>query len=234
MRKLTYFFIFCFCLSPNKRVTSQEKIISVRVVVFDSIPIIGALVQIKSSKQTILTDSLGEFKTAFQPNDQIKISAEGFYSRKIKDIKKLNIIKLKLRSGERNMRLAISKGYITNSKSFKNAWLLNNDKSIDYSKYTTFLRLMESQFPNADIQRDKIVIRGTKSLGTKSENGDVLGGSSAVLIVIDGFLSDFNMLSNILPVNVKSVKIVTGSSAIMYGAGAVNGVLVIKTKNFAN
>jgi hypothetical protein len=132
------------------------------------------------------------------------------------------------------MRLAISKGYITNSKSFKNAWLLNNDKSIDYSKYTTFLRLMESQFPNADIQRDKIVIRGTKSLGTKSENGDVLGGSSAVLIVIDGFLSDFNMLSNILPVNVKSVKIVTGSSAIMYGAGAVNGVLVIKTKNFAN
>lgn len=222
MRKLTCIFIFCFALFTNQQAISQEKNITGQVVAFDSIPIVSAMVQIKSTKQTILTDSSGRFEAVVQPNDRLTISAKGFYSQKLKieENKKITLVNLNLKSGARNAELALISGHITNSERFMSARELHNDKDMDFSQFATFFQLIEGRFPNVEVRPGEIIIRGEKSLTS----------SSAALIVLNGVPSDFSVLSSLSPATIKSVEIVTGTPAMRYGPGAGNGVVLIVTK----
>jgi hypothetical protein len=222
MRKLTCIFIFCFALFTNPQAISQEKNITGQVVAFDSIPVVSAVVQIRSTKQTILTDSSGRFEAVVQPNDKVTISAKGFYSQKLKieGNKKIILVNLNLKSGARNAEIALISGHITNSERFMSARELHNDVDMDFSQYTTFFQLIEGRFPNVEVRSGEIIIRGEKSLTS----------SSSALIVLNGVPSDFSVLSSLSPANIKSVEIVTGTPAMRYGPGAGNGVILIVTK----
>ncbi len=226
MKKLTFLFIFNFILFSYQTAIAQEKNISGQVVVFDSIPVVGAIVVINSSKQTILTDSIGSFEALVQPKDKILISAKGFYShkQKIEENKNLGKIDMKLKSGDRNADLAMENGHVTNVQTFMNARQLHDNKGVDFSQYATFFQLIEGRFPNVLVRDGEIIIRGDKSLTA----------SSAALIVLDQVPTNFSVLSTLLPANIKSVEIVTGAPAMRYGPGSGNGALVIVTKGLAN
>ena len=140
------------------------------------------------------------------------------------------IVSLKLRSGDKNLELVIQSGHVTDAEKFRTVRQLNNDKDLDFSQYTTFLELIKGRFPNVEIRSDQILIRGVKSLS----NHEVDGPGSSALIVLNGAPSNFNVLSSLAPANIKSVKIVTGGSALMYGFGSGNGVVVIETKGFGD
>ena len=57
-----------------------------------------------------------------------------------------------------------------------------------------------------------------------------LQGSSAALIVIDGIDVNKSQLSSLSPYDVKSIDILKGSSASIYGSRGANGVVLITTK----
>ncbi|HSO86676.1 MAG TPA: hypothetical protein VLQ91_09015 [Draconibacterium sp.] len=62
----------------------QEKTLVGKVTTFDSIPLIGVDVLVKSTKQSFKTDSLGRFQVFCNPEDKLEIKADGFFPQKVK------------------------------------------------------------------------------------------------------------------------------------------------------
>ena len=57
---------------------AQDRIIHGRVFTFDSIPLVKASIEVKSTKQVVFSDTLGNFSVGCAMEDQLKVSARGF------------------------------------------------------------------------------------------------------------------------------------------------------------
>ena len=83
MKKLSYspfFLLFLFtCISY-----SQERVLIGSVTTLENLAVVNAKVKVLSSKLIVLTDSIGKFKVSCLLNDRIKVSANGFDSKKVK------------------------------------------------------------------------------------------------------------------------------------------------------
>ncbi|HRX12524.1 MAG TPA: carboxypeptidase-like regulatory domain-containing protein, partial [Draconibacterium sp.] len=89
-------------------VFAQDKTLVGKVTTFDSIPLIGVDVLVKSTKLSYKTDSLGRFQVFCNAEDRLEISAGGFYSQKVKVEKgtRMIFINLKLKKGDNNLDMA--------------------------------------------------------------------------------------------------------------------------------
>jgi len=207
---------------------AQDKTLVGKVTTFDSMPLIGVDVLVKSTKQTYKTDTLGRFQVFCNPEDKLEISANGFYPQKVKVDKEIRLIlvNLKLKKGDNNMDLAgryvnVGYGYV-DSKSLLNAVSSVNKNEIDFSIYTNMFDLVQGQFPGVSVEGNKIIVRGTKTIyGTESD---------AALLVVDGMIvsaQDFAVLS---PLDVQSVNVLKDGSSSIYGSRGANGVVLVDTK----
>ena len=92
----------------------QEKVIQGQVTTFDSIPLIGASIKVKSTKKVVLSDTLGRFIVFCLPKDKLKVTARGFLDQNVKirgEIKYV-LVNLKLKTGTENRELAIGYGHV--------------------------------------------------------------------------------------------------------------------------
>ena len=216
----SFLLVYLFSFSGNSY--SQERIVTGSVTTLENIVVVNAEVKVLSSKLTVLTDSIGNFKVSCLLNDKIKISAKGFSSQKVKidENTKEAFINLIFKSGEKNLDVAMGYGHINEKdKSYAITNIRNNDKN-EFSKYTNMIDLIVNSSPSIIISSGAILIRGASSLN----------GSSAALIVIDGVDASMSQLSTLSPLNVKSVDILKGGSAAIYGTRGANGVVIITTK----
>jgi TonB-dependent SusC/RagA subfamily outer membrane receptor len=200
---------------------AQERLLSGRVFTFDSIPLIGAKVEVKSTKQVVSTDTLGNFYVTCLPNDVLKVSARGFIGEKVKLTPsiKLALINLKLKPGERNREIAIGYGHVKDSEKLNAVANLNSD-DMDFSQYSNIYELIRGRFAGVQVVNGEIIIRGINSINS----------SSAALIVVDGIPSSSSVLSSIPPVQVKSINVIKDGSSAIYGSRGANGVVLIETK----
>ncbi len=192
-----------------------------RVFTFDSIPLINAKVQVKSTKQIVTTDTLGNFYVTCLADDVLKVSAEGFMSAKVK-LKpniKLVLVNLKLKSGEKNREIAIGYGHVKDSEKL-NAVANLNSSDMDFSQYSNMYELIRGRFAGVQIVNGEIIIRGQNSINS----------SSAALIVVDGVATNGSVLNSIPPVQVRSINVIKDGSAAIYGSRGANGVILIETK----
>ncbi len=200
---------------------AQDKVIHGMVTTFDSIPLIGAKIRVKSTKQIVLTDTMGNFSVACNSEDKLKITANGFYNQNVKltENTKLVAVNLRLKPGEKNREYAIGYGHVTDRDKLNAIASLNNG-DVDFSQYSDMYELIRGRFAGVQVVGTEIIIRGVNSLNS----------SSAALIVVDGVASDFDVLSTIPPIQVKSINIIKDGSAAIYGARGANGVVIIETK----
>jgi TonB-dependent SusC/RagA subfamily outer membrane receptor len=192
-----------------------------RVFTFDSIPLVNASVEVKSTKQVVKTDTLGFFSVACNPEDLLKVSAKGFNTEKFKLESKIKfaIINLKLKPGTKNREIAIGYGHVLDSEKLNAVSSLDNS-DIDFSQYSNMYELIRGRFAGVQVVNGEIIIRGVNSINS----------SSAALIVLDGVPVDNSVLSSLPPVQVKSINIIKDGSAAIYGARGSNGVVLIETK----
>jgi len=215
-------FLLIFLFSFTSISYSQERTVTGFVRTLEDIAVVNAEVKVLSSKVTVLTDSVGNFKVSCLLNDKIKISAKGFYSQKVKIDEKTKeaFINLKFKSGEKNLDLAVGYGHINEKeKSYAISNTRNDDKS-EFSKYSNMLQYIVNSSPSIMIRGGDIIIRGLNSLN----------GSNAALILIDGIDADSSDLSMLSPFDVKSVDILKDGSTAIYGLRGANGVIIITTK----
>lgn len=212
-------FIFAFLFSIN--VSAQNKVITGIVTTLENIPLIGAEVEVKSTKQIVKTDITGKFGVACNVNDELKISAQGFISQKVKlkENIKLVVVNLKLELGEKGKAYAIGYGHVLEADKLTAVSGFEVEKK-DYSNYSNMFDLIRGRFAGVDVVGNQIIIRGEKSLNS----------SNAALIVIDDVITDENILSTLSPINVKSINVIKDGSTAVYGSRGAAGVVLIETK----
>lgn len=200
---------------------AQDRILHGVVTTFDSIPLINAEVTIRSTKQTIYTDSLGKFTAPVKSGDKIKVKAAGFFNQKVKleDNIRYAAINLRLKPGEKNRQYAIGYGHVSD-KDKLNALATLNNNDIDFSQYSNIYDLIKGRFAGVQVVNGEIIIRGVNSINS----------SSAALIVVDGVPVDGSVLNSIPPVQVKSVNVIKDGSSAIYGSRGANGVVLIETR----
>ncbi|HKI90537.1 MAG TPA: TonB-dependent receptor plug domain-containing protein [Draconibacterium sp.] len=206
----------------------QNKTLTGKITAFDSIPLIGVNIMVKSTAQTVQSDSLGRFQVFCNPVDKLKINANGFFPKKVKITKdiRLILVNLSLKKGDNNLKMAeryvdIGYGHV-NANRLLNAVSSLNNKDIDFSMYTDMYDLIQGQFPGVSVEGTTIIVRGTKTL--YGVQGD------AALIVIDGAIVTPQDFSNLSPLDVKSIDVLKDASASVYGSRGANGVVIVETK----
>jgi TonB-dependent SusC/RagA subfamily outer membrane receptor len=222
MKKTTFISIVsAILLVINLEAVAQDKLMNGRVFTFDSIPLIGANVKAKSSKEVVTTDTLGNFYISCKTDDVLKVSANGFTSEKVKLNPKIKlvIVNLKLKPGEKNREIAIGYGYVKDVDKLNAVSNLNNT-DMDFSQYSNMYELIRGRFAGVQVINGEIVIRGANSINS----------SSAALIIVDGVPSDDSILNSLPPIQVKSINIIKDGSSAIYGSRGANGVVLIETK----
>ncbi len=221
MNKKVYLTLILSVFLFTSNLIAQEKIVHGVVTTFDSIPLIGAKIRVKSTKQIVLSDTLGHFSVACNLDDKLKVTANGFYNQNVKltEETKLVAVNLKLKAGEQNREYAIGYGHVTDRDKLNAVANLNNN-DVDFSQYSNMYDLIRGRFASVQIMNGDIIIRGINSINS----------SSAALIVVDGVPNNSSILNAISPSNVKSISVIKDGSAAIYGSRGANGVLIIETK----
>ena len=215
------FFILLF-LSMVFEAVAQDRVIQGMVTTFDSIPLIGAEIKVQSSKQVVVTDTLGRFTVQAEDGDKLKVSAKGFFDQKLKleEKTKLVLINLKLRPTEQAREYAIGYGYVKDADKL-NALAQLTRKDLDFSQYSNMYDLIRGRFAGVTVDNNgDIIIRGTSSLNL----------SSAALIVVDGIPVDNGVFGALSPSNIQSINIIKDGSAAIYGSRGANGVVIVETR----
>jgi len=205
--------------------SAQDRIIHGSITTFDSLALIGAEVKVLSTKQLVITDSLGRFSAGVEREDKVRISANGFYTKKVKvgENIKYVAVDLKLKPGQKNREYAIGYGHVTDKEKL-NALASLNDNDMDFSQYSSIYEVIQGRFAGVQVVNGEIIIRGINSINS----------SSAALIILDGVPADNSVLSTIPPVQVKNISVIKDGSAAIYGSRGANGVLLIETKKGGN
>ncbi len=221
MYKKVYLILIISAFLFTSNLNAQETIIHGVVTTFDSIPLIGAQIRVKSTKQIVLSDTLGHFSVACNLVDKLKVTANGFYNQNVKltEETKLVAVNLKLKAGEQNREYAIGYGHVTDRDKLNAVANLNNN-DVDFSQYSNMYDLIRGRFAGVQIMNGDIIIRGINSINS----------SSAALIVVDGIPNNSSILNAISPSHVKSISVIKDGSAAIYGSRGANGVLIIETK----
>jgi len=199
-------------------IQAQNHVIHGLVNTLDSIPLIGVEIKIKSTKQIVLTDSLGRFTAVCNNQDKLKLKANGFYTENVNISDKIKIvaINMKLKPGEKQRDYAIGYGYV--SAQDKTTPGSNMDiKKSDYSRYNNVYEIITVM--GAQVQNGEILLRGNKSFQ----------GSSGALIVVDDVISDYDYLRSLRPIDIKRIDILQDPASSVYGSRGANGVVLIET-----
>lgn len=216
-------FVFIFTLTFNLK--AQDRVIHGRVTTFDSIPLIGVTVEVKSTKQQVLTDSLGNFSVPCNKKDKLKVFADGFYNQNVKLNGKIKYAAINLdikRDSKTGKIYTDGYGYVAD-KDRLNAIASLDKSELDFSKYKDIYDLIKGRFSGVRIVNGEVIVRGNNTFGPQTTN--------AALIVVDGIPSNESALSNIPPEDVKSIDIIKDGGAAIYGSRGANGVVVIQTRH---
>jgi TonB-dependent SusC/RagA subfamily outer membrane receptor len=212
-------FIFAFYFTTL--LVGQEKVLQGKITTFDSIPLIGASIQVKSSKEIVLSDTLGIFSVSCLQKDKLKIEANGFLRQNVKIAKENRYIfvNLKLKSDPENRDIAIGYGHVKDKDRLYSISNLNKN-DMNFSQFSNIYEIIAGRFPGVQIRNGEIIIRGINSINS----------SNAALIVVDGVIVDYSLLSSLPTADIASINILKGAGAAIYGSRGANGVVMIETK----
>lgn len=201
----------------------QEKVLEGMVTTFDSLPLIGACIEVKSSKERVYSDTLGMFTVSCFSKDRLRISANGFARRtvKIEEGIKYVMVNLRLLPGPENRELAIGYGHVLDAEKLY-AISNVNENDIDFSSYSTIYQILEEQFSSSVQVRSggELVIR----------NSPTMSGSNAAVLIVDGRQVDEFTFGNLNTADIASVNVLKDASASVYGSRGGNGVVIVETK----
>ena len=215
-----------FILNSTFLLYGQEKIVQGQITTFDSIPLINASIKVKSTKEIVLSDTLGLFTVFCSPEDKLKVTARGFSSQKVTIEEKIKyvLVNLKFKPSPRNRELAIGYGHVKD-KDKLNAISSINEEDIDFSHYSDIYEIMRGRFPGVQIIGNEIIIRG----GTSS-----IHGSNAALLIVDGVEVNERDFGSLPTTVIGSINVLKGPAGSIYGVRGANGVVIVKTKTGKN
>jgi TonB-dependent SusC/RagA subfamily outer membrane receptor len=200
----------------------QNTVVNGKLTAYNSFPVMNVEVTSKKAKATTISDSLGHFSIVCMEKDVIMIKPKGFQPENIKvnNEKDSLIINLLFIDTKKNRELALNSGYMTEINLNYAVTNLAEDNN-DYCKYSDIYALLRAT------QGSSITVSNSGVITVMGGNTSFSGMDQA-LIVVDG--QPTTNIDWIRPCIVRSVSVLKGSDAGIYGSRGGNGVVVITTK----
>ncbi len=216
--------IFALNLSYSQK-SGKKMTISGVVIDADMYPVVNAIIMVDEVKTDVTTNMKGAYKIRVKP-DAEKIGVFTFLTGNVEesingrtrinfnlDIIIPPLVKSNIKDAgddeinvgygtvkRRNLTSSVSKIDATNPK---------------YASYNSIYDMIRGELPGVQVQGTSIRIHGTSSLMLSSEP----------LFVVDGVA--VSSIADIRPQMVRSIEVLKGSSASIYGARGANGVILI-------
>lgn len=203
------------------KVNAQEYMLKGVIQCFETLPVVGAEIYVKSTDEIVKTDEQGKFSVIVTPKEKLTISAHGFLTQKVKleEGIKMLAVNLILKKGKKGKAYAIGYGHVMDEEKLS-ALVQLSEEDADFSSYTDMYELISGRFTGVSISGGQIIIRGESSLL----------GSNAAMIIVDGMEVGSSALNSLAPVDVKSIDVIKDGTAAIYGSRAAGGVVIIETK----
>jgi len=206
----------------NKKITITGTILDA-----DSVPIPNSIIMIDGQKTNSVTNSNGEYKIKVKPTAKrigIFTFGSGFREEAINGRTNITIRLSKVTAQKPDeVNAEGEQGVGVGYASVKKKNVTTQVSSIDgtkskYASYSNIADMIQREVSGVKISGSTVVIQDSKDFF----------GSVPALIVVDGVY--MNGLPDISPVQVKSIEVLKGASAAIYGSRGYGGVIVIKTK----
>jgi TonB-dependent SusC/RagA subfamily outer membrane receptor len=220
---MKYFLILTATLLLTTVSHAQNRVVYGKLTAYNSFPVMNVEVTSKKAKSTTMSDSLGQFSIVCLKKDVIQIKPKVFEPANVKvndetDSVNINLVFIDTKN---NRELAVNSGYMTETN--LNYAVANlEEENNDYCKYTDIYALLRAEAGSG------IMVSNSGSITVRGGNNSFSGATEA-LIVVDG--QPTSSIDWIRPCTVRSINILKGSDAAIYGTRGGNGVVVITTKN---
>ena len=225
MKIRTLFFIF-LALSSITGLYGQNSGKKIKITGFvvdvTSTPVADAIIMIDGEKTDNITDNKGFYKIKVsQENKKIGVitSSGSIIEEAIEGRSKIDFtFKIAIpfhKTGKGDESVDIGYGKVNKKDLIGPVGKIDGTKS-KYAGYKTIYDLIRGQVPGVQVNGNSIMIRSASSVSQSNEP----------LFVVDGV--PVTSIDNIMPSEVKSIEVLKGSSASIYGTRGSNGVILIK------
>jgi hypothetical protein len=226
MKKRFYILVFLmFCLSITSN--SQSNIIEGKVYAFKEYPLNKVEIVSSKSKKTVYSDSLGNFQIEVKKKDLLKFNANGFFSEKVKTNGNSNDLKIKLLyyAEDNNAYKSVLKSEHLTKEALD--YCIDNfmETNNNYDQMSSIYQIIQTVYMGASIEEIDWINRVV--IGTRGPNS--FYAANHALLVVDGIVVED--ISNIHPLEVRTVKVLVGTQAGHWGVRGGNGVVEIKLKD---
>ena len=215
-----------FSIQVSYAQKSNKKIkITGTVVDANSRPVEGALIMVDGVKSDEVTDSKGAYSIKVLPTAKT-LTVLSLYTNEMKaiDINGISVVnfilgKAGINTGEQVQKQSetVDIGYGTNRKDQSSNSVSKTDINTARGKsYLNIYEMIKSEVPGVTVNGTSIQLQqGPGSFTSATEP----------LFVVDGTV--VNQINNIVPSEVRSISLLKGSAAAIYGSRGANGVIVI-------
>ena len=207
---------FAFGQKANK-VTDKPVTISGKVFNQNQDPVVGAVLYIDNMKTSIVTKNDGSYKIKVSPSAVNLEVRSAIYGTSEKPINGQSTI---------NFSLANPDGKVIATRdSLANIAVRDNDTKTSRSRgkkmntYNDIYQMIRGEVSGVMVSGRSVQI----------QQGHSFIGSSTPLFVINGVV--VNSIDEVNPLEVRSIKVLKGSEAAIYGVRGSNGVISITLKN---
>ncbi len=214
-----------FAQKTNKK---ANKKITLTGIVIDTLhkPVENATIFIDKVKTGSVTDRQGFYKVKVSPDArEILVFSlfHGYSGAAINGRTTINFIlkdEFKEMPGKENVNVTgdevINTGYGTVLKKNTTTQVGKIDgQNPEFASYQNIYDMIRGRVPGVEVSGNSIKIMGSSSLNISTEP----------LFVVDGVI--VNSVDDIVPQTVKSIEVLKGASASVYGAKGANGVILI-------
>ena len=227
--KVLYVVLLSFLCICSLSAQKSNKKITITGTVLDAVkgPISNAIIMIDGVKTNSLTDVKGNYKIKVKP-DALKVGiftfGNGIKEEVIGGRTEINFIFGTLSNQQPDLNVkpgdeATDVGYGTvKKKDLTQSVTKIEGTDNKYASFTSITDLIQRKVSGAKISGSSVILQDSKDLF----------GSVPALIVVDGVA--MNDIPDISPTVVKSIEVLKGSAASMYGSRGFGGVIIIKTK----
>lgn len=209
-----------FCQKNNKKITITGVVVDV-----NQNPVKDAIIMIDNKKTNSATDQKGLYKVKIKPSAEkigIFTTTSGGSEEAINGRTTVNFtLSISISQQINNQNNAIDEGKIDiGYGKVKKGNLTGSRSGIDgqnkrYASYLDIYDMLSGEIPGVQVSGKSIKIQGISSLNS----------STQPLFVVDGIT--VSSIDNIQPKMVKSIEVLKGPSASIYGSRGSNGVILI-------
>jgi len=207
----------------NKKITITGTVVNA-----ENVPISNAIIMIDDQKTNSLTDADGKYSVKVKPT-AVKIAiftfGHGTAEDSIKGRSTIDFTFGVARAQQTADQPATpgEEGVNTGYGSVKKKNLTVDVNKIDgtnkkYASYHSISEMIQREVSGVRIDGNSVIIQDSRDLS----------GTSPALIVVDG-VSSYE-LPSIPPTSVKSIEVLKGTSAAIFGSRGYGGAIIIKTK----